>query len=111
MSETTKKENNLTKLRIIVSAFEAKILDESVREIIRNTEKLEAKVSGPIPLPTKTKKYTVNRASFIYEDSKEQYQMKIHRRLIDIIDPTTKIVESLTNLSLPSGVNVDVKML
>lgn len=111
MSETTKKKNNLTKLRIIVSAFEAKILDESVREIIRNTEKLEAKISGPIPLPTKTKKYTVNRASFVYEDSKEQYQMKIHRRLIDIIDPTTKIVESLTNLSLPSGVNVDVKML
>ena len=99
------------KLRIIVSAFDAKILDESVKEIIRNTEKLEVKISGPIPLPTKSKKYTVNRSSFVYEDSKEQYQMKIHRRLIDIMEPTQKIVESLTYLSLPSGVNVDAKML
>ena len=102
---------NIAKLRIIVSAFEAKILDQSVAEIIRNTEKLDAKVSGPIPLPTKSKKWTVNRSSFVFEESKEQYQMKIHRRLIDIIEPTAKIVESLTNLSLPSGVNVDAKML
>ena len=113
VEKTSKKTSKKTaaKLRIIVSAFETKILDESVKEIIRNTEKLEAKVSGPIPLPTKSKKYTVNRASFVYEDSKEQYQMKIHRRLIDILEPTTKIVESLTNLSLPSGVNINVKML
>ena len=108
MAET--KKNNESILRIIVSAFEAKSLDSSVKEIISNTERLEATVRGPVPLPTKTKKWSVNRASFVYEESKEQYEMKVHRRLIDIVNPTQKVVEALTNLSLPSGINVDVKM-
>ena len=113
MAETkkTKKSANAPILRIIVSAFEAKALDSAVKEIISNTERLEATVKGPVPLPTKTKKWTVNRSSFVYEESKEQYEMKIHRRLIDIVEPTQKIVEALTNLSLPSGINVDVKMI
>ena len=113
MAETkkTKKSENAPILRIIVSAFEAKALDDAVKEIISNTERLEATVKGPVPLPTKTKKWTVNRSSFVYEESKEQYEMKIHRRLIDIVEPTQKIVESLTNLTLPSGINVDVKMI
>lgn len=108
MAET--KKDNTSILRIIVSAFEAKALDKAVKEIISNTERLEAIVRGPVPLPTKTKKWSVNRSSFVYEESKEQYEMKVHRRLIDIVAPTQKVVEALTNLSLPSGINVDVKM-
>ena len=108
--KSAKKNDSAPILRIIVSAFEAKALDAAVKEIISNTERLEATVKGPVPLPTKTKKWTVNRSSFVYEESKEQYEMKIHRRLIDIVEPTQKIVEALTNLSLPSGINVDVKM-
>ncbi len=107
----TKKTNKTSILRIIVSAFEAKALDAAVKEIISNTERLEATVRGPVPLPTKTKKWTVNRSTFVYEESKEQYEMKVHRRLIDIVEPTQKVVEALTNLSLPSGINVDVKMI
>ncbi|MCK5588725.1 MAG: 30S ribosomal protein S10 [Candidatus Pacebacteria bacterium] len=101
----------MSKLRIIVSAFESKALDQAVKEIIQNIDKLGAEVRGPVPLPTKAKKWTVNRSSFVYEESKEQYEMKVHRRLIDIVNPNQKIVESLTNLSLPSGINVDVKMI
>jgi len=105
------KKDDMSRLRIIVSAFESKALDQSVAEIIKNIDKLGAEVRGPVPLPTKTKRWTVNRSSFVYEESKEQYEMKVHRRLIDIINPDQKIVASLTNLSLPSGINVDVKMI
>ena len=111
MTTTKKAKENLSKLRIIVSAFEPKVIDKSVKEILQSLDKLGAKVKGPVPLPTKIKKWTVNRSTFIYEDSKEQFEMKVHRRLIDIIDPTQKIVESLSNLSLPSGVNIDIKLM
>lgn len=112
MAETKKTtENKASILRIIVSAFESRALDNAVKEIISNTERLEARIKGPVPLPTKTKKWTVNRSSFIYEESKEQYEMKVHRRLIDIVEPSQKVVEALTNLSLPSGINIDVKMI
>lgn len=71
----------------------------------------DAKVLGPIPLPTEIKKYTVNRASFVYKNAREQFEMRTHKRLIDILNPTPKIMEALTNLSLPSGVNIDVKII
>ena len=106
-----KKTESTPKLRIIVSAFEVKALDQSVVEVIKNIDKLGAEVKGPVPLPTKQKRWTVNRSSFVYEESKEQYEMKTHRRLIDIINPDQKIIETLTNLSLPLGINVNVKMI
>jgi small subunit ribosomal protein S10 len=71
----------------------------------------DAQVVGPIPLPTEIKKYTVNRSSFIYKNAREQFEMRVHKRLIDIINPSAKIIESLTNLSLPSGVTIDVKIM
>ena len=71
----------------------------------------DAEVQGPIPLPTEVKKYTVNRASFVYKNAREQFEMRIHKRLIDIINPTPKLIESLTNLNLPSGVSIDVKLM
>ncbi|MEK9167878.1 MAG: 30S ribosomal protein S10, partial [Patescibacteria group bacterium] len=97
-------------MRIRVRAYEYKVLDASVKQIIDTALRYDAKVVGPIPLPTEIKKYTVNRSTFIFKNAREQFEMRIHKRLIDILNPTPKIVEALTNLSLPSGVNVDVKM-
>ncbi len=98
------------KLRIRVRAYESKILDQSVKQIMDTALRFGAKVSGPIPLPTEIKKYTVNRSSFVYKDAREQFEMRVHKRLIDILNPDAKVIEALTNLSLPSGVNIDVKM-
>ena len=105
------KESITSRLRIRVRAYEYKILDVSVKQIMDTALRHDAKVLGPIPLPTEIKKYTVNRASFVYKNAREQFEMRVHKRLIDIINPTPKIMESLTNLSLPSGVNVDVKIM
>jgi small subunit ribosomal protein S10 len=101
----------VSKLRIRVQAYEYKILDLSVKQIIDTAMRYDAKVEGPIPLPTSIKKYTVNRAAFVYKNAREQFEMRIHTRLIDILNPTPKIMEALTNLSLPSGVNIDVKII
>ena len=105
-----KAEEITSRLRIRVRAYESKILDVSVKQIIDTALRYDAKVQGPIPLPTEIKKYTVNRAAFVYKNAREQFEMRIHKRLIDILNPTPKIIESLTNLSLPSGVNIDVKL-
>ncbi|KKW37144.1 MAG: 30S ribosomal protein S10 [Candidatus Giovannonibacteria bacterium GW2011_GWA2_53_7] len=101
----------VTKLRIRVRAYEYKILDASVRQIMDTALRYDAKVLGPIPLPTAITKYTVNRSTFIYKDAREQFEMRVHKRLIDILNPTPKVIEALTNLTLPSGVNIDVKMM
>jgi len=105
------KDAPVSKLRIRVRAYEYKILDVSVKQIIDTAIRYDADVQGPIPLPTEIKKYTVNRASFVYKNAREQFEMRIHKRLIDIVNPTPKLIESLTNLSLPSGVNIDVKLM
>ena len=97
-------------LRIRVRAYESKILDSSVKQIIDTAMRYDAEIVGPVPLPTEIKKYTVNRASFIYKNTREQFEIRVHKRLIDIINPNAKTVEALTNLSLPSGVDIDVKM-
>jgi small subunit ribosomal protein S10 len=99
------------KLRIKVRAYEHKVLDASVKQILDTALRYDAVVAGPIPLPTEIKKYTVNRSTFIYKNAREQFEMRIHKRLIDILDPNPKIIEALTNLSLPSGVTIDVKMI
>ena len=98
------------RLRIRVRAYDHKILDASVRQIIDTALRHDAEVVGPVPLPTEIKKYTVNRSTFIYKNAREQFEMRIHKRLIDILNPNAKLIDALTNLSLPSGVNIDVKM-
>ena len=105
------KEGEVTKLRIRVRAYEHKILDASLKQIMDTAIRYDVKFYGPIPLPTEIKKYTVNRASFVFKNAREQFEMRVHKRLIDILNPNQKIVEALTNLSLPSGVNIDVKMM
>ncbi|HVU06569.1 MAG TPA: 30S ribosomal protein S10 [Candidatus Paceibacterota bacterium] len=99
------------RLRIRVRAYENKILDASVKQIIDTALRYDVTVLGPVPLPTEIKKYTVNRSSFVYKNAREQFEMRVHKRLIDILNPNAKIIEALTNMSLPSGVNIDVKMI
>lgn len=107
----SKKQEEVQKLRIRVRAYEYKVLDLSVKQIMDTAIRYEADVVGPVPLPAEMKAYTVNRSTFIYEDSREQFEMRVHKRLIDIINPSQKIIESLSNLSLPSGVSIDVKLI
>jgi len=98
-------------LRIRVRAYESKILDASVKQIMDTATRYDASIVGPVPLPTEIKKYTVNRSPFIYKNTREQFEIRVHKRLIDIINPNAKTVEALTNLTLPSGVDIDVKMM
>ena len=98
------------KLRIRVKAYEHKILDLSVKQIMDTAARFDAVVVGPVPLPTEIKRWTVNRSTFVYKDAREQFEMRVHKRLIDILNPSTKVIEALTNLNLPSGVTIDVKM-
>ena len=98
------------KLRIRVRAYEHKILDLSVKQIMDTAARFDATVVGPVPLPTEIKRWTVNRSTFVHKDAREQFEMRIHKRLVDILNPSPKVVEALTNLNLPSGVTIDVKM-
>ncbi len=106
-----KKEAHESKLRIRIRSYENKVLDVSVKQIIDTALRYDAEVVGPVPLPTEVKKYTVNRSTFVYKTAREQFEMRVHKRLIDILNPTSKVVEALTNMSLPSGVSIDVKMM
>lgn len=105
------KEGESARLRIRVRAYEHKILDASLKQIMDTAIRYDVQFYGPIPLPTEIKKYTVNRSAFVYKNAREQFEMRVHKRLIDILNPNQKIIEALTNLSLPSGVNIDVKMM
>lgn len=110
-SRASKKTDVVSKLRMRVRAYEHKILDTSVRQIMEAAARFDAKVEGPVPLPTEIRKYTVNRSAFVHKNAREQFEMRAHKRLIDIVNPSPKLVEALSNISLPSGVNIEVKML
>jgi small subunit ribosomal protein S10 len=106
-----KKEEFVQKLRLRIRAYDHKLIDNSTRLIIETAEKNDAKIVGPIPLPTEMKKYTVNRSTFVHKDSREQFELRVHKRLIDILNPSQKIIESLSNLNLPAGVDVEIKLI
>lgn len=113
MSTKTEKttENEIqNRIRIKIRAYDHKIIDQSTRTIIENAERSGASVHGPIPLPTEKRKYTVNRSSFVHKTAREQFEMRTHKRLLDIMSPTDKTVEALRNLNLPAGVDVEIKM-
>lgn len=110
MPEKARETEELQKLRIRVRAYDHKILDASVRQIVDTALRYGGQILGPIPLPTEIRKYTVNRSSFVYKNAREQFEMRVHKRLIDILNPTPKIIDALTNLSLPAGVDIEVKM-
>jgi small subunit ribosomal protein S10 len=98
------------RIRIKIKAFDHKIIDQSTRTIIDTAERSGAHIFGPIPLPTEKRKYTVNRSTFVHKDARDQYEVRIHKRLIDILDPTSETVEALSSLNLPAGVDIEIKM-
>lgn len=100
-----------SRLRLRVLGYDHKVLDQSVKQIIDTALRFDAEVVGPIPLPTDIRKFTVNASTFVYKDAREQFEVRTHKRVIDILNPNAKVVDALTNLSLPSGVSVDVRML
>lgn len=91
-------------------AYDNKLIDQSVRQIVETTERYGGKVIGPVPLPTETRKYTVNRSTFVHKDSREQFEMRTHKRLMDIMNAGSKVVDALMSLNLPAGVDIEVKM-
>ena len=98
------------KIRIKLKSFDHKILDQSAEQIVASVERTGAVVSGPVPLPTHIQKFSVIRSPFIDKDSQEQFEIRTHKRLIDIVETTSKTIDALTNLSLPSGVEIDIKL-
>jgi len=112
MDSQNKKTDDKThqRIRIKIKAYDHKIIDQSTRTIMETATRTGAKVVGPIPLPTGKSKYTVAKSSFVHKDAREQFEMRTHKRLIDIIDPTPKTVDAMMSLNLPAGVDVEIKM-
>ncbi len=100
----------INRIRIKVKSYDYKIIDQSCQKIIDAAIRSGATVAGPIPLPTEIKKFTVLKSTFVHKNSRDQYEMRIHKRLIDILNPTAKTIDDLTNLVIPAGVDVEVKM-
>lgn len=98
------------KIRIKIKAFDHKIIDDTAHLIIETAEKSGALVAGPIPLPTRIEKFTVNRSTFVHKNSREQFEMRTHKRLIDITQSTPRTIEALSSLALPAGVDIEIKM-
>ena len=98
------------KIRIRLKAYDHRILDESARQIVETAERTGAKVAGPVPLPTKIERYCVIRSPFIDKDSQEHFEIRTHKRLIDIVDPTPQTINTLMRLSLPAGVDIEIKI-
>jgi small subunit ribosomal protein S10 len=108
--EVNEKDDSKQKIRIKIKAFDHKIIDQSTKTIIDTVNRSGANVFGPIPLPVEKKRYTVNRSTFVHKTARDQYEIRTHKRLIDIIEPTAKTIDDLTSLSLPAGVDVEIKM-
>jgi small subunit ribosomal protein S10 len=102
--------NTGQKIRIRLKAYDHEVIDQSTRKIVETVLRTQAKVRGPVPLPTEIRKYTVVRSPHVDKDSREHFEMRIHKRLIDIVEPTSKTVESLQRLELPAGVDIEIKI-
>ncbi|MGC8460472.1 MAG: 30S ribosomal protein S10 [Candidatus Dormibacteria bacterium] len=97
------------KIRIRLKAYDHRVLDQAALTIVATATRTGARVAGPVPLPTRIQKFTVNRATFIDKDSREQFEMRVHNRIVDVIDPNPKVVDALMRLNLPSGVHIEIK--
>ena len=104
------KSQEIRKLKIKIKAYDNRLVDNSARQIQSAILRQGGEVVGPVPLPTEIKKYTVNRSTFVHKDAREQFEMRVHKRLIYVINPTPKIVESFQTLNLPAGVEVEIKI-
>lgn len=111
MKKAVKPKEEKEKLRLKIKAYDHKLIDNSCRQIIEVVERQGGEVVGPIPLPTEFHRYTVNRSTFVHKDAREQFEMRVHKRLMDIINPSQKIMDSLDSLNLPAGVDIEIKML
>lgn len=98
------------RIRIKIRAYDHKIIDSATETIIKTAQRSGAKILGPVPLPTEKRKYTVNRSTFVHKKSRDQYEMRVHKRLLDIVNPTEGTMDALMSLNLPSGVDVEIKM-
>ncbi|OGY62248.1 MAG: 30S ribosomal protein S10 [Candidatus Harrisonbacteria bacterium RIFCSPHIGHO2_01_FULL_44_13] len=98
------------KLRLRIKAYDHKLIDSSCRQIVDTAKRFDAEVIGPIPLPTEMHRYTVNRSTFVHKDSREQFELRVHKRLVDIFNPKAALIEALSNLNLPAGVDIEIKM-
>lgn len=105
-----KKEEVLSRIRIKIRAYDSRIIDQATKMIIDTAERNDAKVIGPVPLPTEKTRVTVNRSTFVHKDAREQFEMRVHKRLIDIVNFTPKCVDALMSLNLPAGVDIEIKM-
>ena len=106
MAKTTQE---VPKIRIKIKAYDWRVADTSCKQIIETIKRLGGKTKGPVPLPTEIRKYTVNRSTFVHKKSREQFELRIHKRLIDVLNPNKKIIEALSSLNLPAGINIEVK--
>ena len=108
--QESKEVANKQRIRIRLKAYDHRIIDQSAKLIVETAERTGANVVGPSPLPTEKKIYTVQRSTFVHKDAREQFEMRVHKRLIEITDPRPKTIDALTNLNLPAGVSIEVKM-
>lgn len=109
-STTKKSEEVSNRIRVKIRAYDNKIIDQAARNIIDTAERNGAKVIGPVPLPTEKTKFTVNRSTFVHKTSREQYEMRVHKRLIDVLNPSAKCIDALMSLQIPAGVDIEIKM-
>ncbi len=100
----------ISRIRIKIRAYDNKIIDQATKNIIETAERSGATIVGPIPLPTEKTKFTVNRSTFVHKDAREQYEMRVHKRLIDIVNSNAKTVDALMSLQVPAGVDIEIKM-
>ncbi|MGH7195896.1 MAG: 30S ribosomal protein S10 [Candidatus Saccharimonadales bacterium] len=110
MPDTAKKPEIKQRVRIRLKAYDHKVIDQAAKQIIDTALRTNATLAGPIPLPTERSSYTVIKSPHVYKKGREQYEMRVHKRLIDVFNPTPKTVDSLMNLSLPAGCDVEIKM-
>lgn len=104
------KEESGSRIRIKIRAYDNRIIDQATKTIVETVNRFDAKVIGPVPLPTEKRKFTVNRSTFVHKDAREQFEMRIHKRLVDIVNASPKCIDALMSLSLPAGVDIEVKM-
>lgn len=108
--KTAEQEDAKQRIRIKIKAFDHKVIDKSARTIIETAERSNSQIYGPIPLPIEKKVYTVNSSTFVHKKARDQYEMRVHKRLIDIVEPSSETIDDLSNLSLPAGVDIEIKM-
>lgn len=109
--KTTKKQTEAKqRIRIKIKSYDHQVIDSSVRQIVDTVMRYGAEIHGPVPLPTEVHKYTVNRSTFVHKDSREQFETRVHKRLIDIYNPSGQLIDALTDLNLPAGIDIEIKM-